>query len=170
MHATTVAKAELRQQVLAALTTKPGSAERRAGLTVVADTLGLSTEDRASLGLTASSSSSAAASGASYGRSPAAGGESAGFGLLGEGQSPAAAAAGAAGPYGHGGSGTGATPRADAGSRAAGGRRSVLGRVVGVLFGRGGGGDKPAGARAVTLLQGCSRRDHASVEACRHVV
>jgi hypothetical protein len=147
-----VTKAELRQQLLSALTTKPGSAARAAGLTVLADTLGLTAEDRASLGLTgahSSSSSSTAAAGvrSTYGSSSAAGGESAGFGLLGEGQSPVTAAGGgaAAGAYGQGGGVT--TPRGDGGRAAAGGRRSVLGRVVGVLFGRGA-GDKSAGELA----------------------
>jgi hypothetical protein len=151
VQATTVTKAELRQQLLSALTTKPGSAARAAGLIVLADSLGLTAQDRASLGLTgAHSSSNTAAAGSPFGSSAAAGGESAGFGLLGEGQSPAAAAGGAAGAYGQGGGMT--TPRADGGRAvAAAGRRSVLGRVVGVLFGRGA-GDKPAGELVVCML------------------
>jgi hypothetical protein len=170
VQATTVTKAELRQQLLSALTTKPGSAARAAGLTVLADTLGLTAEDRASLGLTgahsSSSSTAAAGVGSTYGSSAAAGGESAGFGLLGEGQSPAAAAAGgaAAGAYGQGGGVT--TTRADGGrAAAAGGRRSVLGRVVGVLFGRGA-GDKSAGELA---FSGAVCWDCLFAWLCRHV-
>lgn len=117
-----------------ALTARQGSAGRQQGLSALADALGLNPEDRARLGL--NPAAAAALSGAGDGLQGA--GYGSGVGEEYNGSLGTGAAAAAQHGYGYGAAADITPPRDGGGGGGGGrGRRSVLGRVVGALFGGG---------------------------------
>jgi hypothetical protein len=119
-------RSQLAHLLVDALKARQGSAARVQGLSALADALDLNPDDRAQLGLNPAMSSTAAAADGLRG---------AGSGDTGMAAGAGAAAAAEAG-YGYGAAAD-ITPPRDAGGAGGRGRRSVLGRVVGVLFGGG---------------------------------
>jgi hypothetical protein len=119
-------RSQLAHLFVNALSARQGSAARLQGLSALADALYLNPEDRARLGLNPATSSSAAAADGLRG---------AGSGDYSMAAGAGAAAAAEAG-YGYGAAAD-ITPPRDAGVAGGRGRRGVLGRVVGVLFGGG---------------------------------
>lgn len=117
-------RSHLAHLLVQALSSRQGSAARLQGLASLADALELNPEERSRLGL-----SSAASVGGLQG--PLCSGEYGGV------PGSAGAAAAAEHGYGYGAAADLTPPRDGGGAAGARGRRSVLGRVVGVLFGGG---------------------------------
>jgi hypothetical protein len=143
---------QLAQLLVDALSARQGSAARTQGLAALADALDLNPDDRARLGLNPAAAGTAAGSTAAaglgdYGASTTSSSMAAGAG----------AAAAAEHGYGYGAAADITPPRDAVGGGGGRGRRGVLGRVVGALFG--GGREGQQGERGLRVGGGRAVRE-----------